>query len=80
MVLEKSINRRYNRGFCKHGPNCRNKHVRKVACQIYLTGFCPRGPDCERGHPKFELPRFEDEPVTHVSSFEANAQAIEGSR
>ncbi|CAG8465779.1 11529_t:CDS:2 [Paraglomus brasilianum] len=46
----------YARGFCKHGPNCRHKHVRKVLCQAYLSGFCPKGPECPNGHPKYELP------------------------
>ncbi|KAI7884327.1 hypothetical protein K492DRAFT_229312 [Lichtheimia hyalospora FSU 10163] len=46
----------YARGFCKHGPNCRHKHVRKMVCQNYLTGFCPEGPNCPNGHPKYELP------------------------
>lgn len=31
------------------GPTCPRKHVRRVACQLYLTGFCPLGPDCPRG-------------------------------
>lgn len=31
------------------GPTCPRKHVRRVACQLYLTGFCPSGPDCPRG-------------------------------
>lgn len=31
------------------GPTCPRKHVRRVACQLYLTGFCPSGPDCTRG-------------------------------
>lgn len=38
------------------GPNCRNKHVRKLVCQNYLTGFCPDGLNCPNGHPKYELP------------------------
>lgn len=38
------------------GPNCRNKHVRKLVCQNYLTGFCPNGLNCPNGHPKYELP------------------------
>ncbi|KAF7722393.1 Cleavage and polyadenylation specificity factor subunit 4 [Apophysomyces ossiformis] len=46
----------YARGFCKHGPNCRHKHVRKMVCQNYLTGFCPNGLNCPNGHPKYELP------------------------
>lgn len=31
------------------GPHCPRKHVRRVACQNYLTGFCPLGPECPRG-------------------------------
>lgn len=50
----------YNRGFCKLGPSCPRKHVRKVACQNYLTGFCPLGPECPRGHPKPNLPSAQD--------------------
>ncbi|KAG0035692.1 Cleavage and polyadenylation specificity factor subunit 4 [Podila clonocystis] len=46
----------YARGFCKHGPNCRHKHTRKVICQNYITGWCPQGPNCPNGHPKYELP------------------------
>ncbi|KAF7436915.1 RNA-binding component of cleavage and polyadenylation factor [Pleurotus ostreatus] len=46
----------YKRGFCKLGPNCPRKHVRRVACQLYLTGLCPLGPECPRGHPKPDLP------------------------
>jgi len=53
----------YARGFCKHGPNCRGKHVRKAACPDYLAGFCKDGPDCKRGHPKHELP-IDDGEVT----------------
>lgn len=43
----------YTRGFCKHGPKCRNKHVRQVVCQNYLFGFCPKGLDCSHSHPKW---------------------------
>mmetsp|Transcript_10623 Transcript_10623/g.20147 ORF Transcript_10623/g.20147 Transcript_10623/m.20147 type:complete len:289 (-) Transcript_10623:88-954(-) len=46
----------YDRGVCKHGPSCRNRHVRRKACPDYLAGFCIKGPDCEFGHPKLELP------------------------
>ena len=46
----------YARGFCKHGPRCRNRHTRKAPCTRFLAGFCPDGPRCELGHPKFELP------------------------
>ena len=46
----------YARGFCKHGNQCKRKHVRKVMCPNFLIGFCPEGPDCEYSHPAFELP------------------------
>lgn len=42
--------------FIDLGPNCRNKHVRKLICQNYLTGFCPLGLNCPNGHPRYELP------------------------
>ena len=29
------------------GPNCRNRHTRRVLCQNYLCGFCPDGPKCK---------------------------------
>jgi len=44
----------YDRGFCKHGPNCHNNHVKRIACPDYLAGFCKLGPECKLGHPKFE--------------------------
>jgi cleavage and polyadenylation specificity factor subunit 4 len=37
----------YDRGFCRHGPNCKNRHVRKVICLNYLCGFCLEGPLCK---------------------------------
>lgn len=37
----------YDRGFCRHGPNCRHRHVRKVLCLNYLAGFCPDGKECK---------------------------------
>ncbi len=46
----------YERGFCRHGPNCRQgKHVRRMACPDYLAGFCIRGPGCAYGHPNFNI-------------------------
>lgn len=45
----------YARGLCRHGPNCRNRHVPKTACPDYLAGFCILGPNCPIGHPKFEF-------------------------
>lgn len=46
----------YDRGFCRHGPNCKNRHLKKVICQNFLFGFCPEGPTCKFKHPKFDLP------------------------
>lgn len=42
----------YDRGFCRHGPNCRHKHTKRVMCPNYLAGFCPQGPQCRHVHPK----------------------------
>ena len=50
----------YNRGFCKYGPKCKNRHVTKLPCENYLEGFCPLGPNCRYGHPKFELPAMDN--------------------
>uniref|UniRef100_A0A8C5E116 Cleavage and polyadenylation specificity factor subunit 4 n=1 Tax=Gouania willdenowi TaxID=441366 RepID=A0A8C5E116_GOUWI len=46
----------YDRGFCKHGPDCRHRHTRRVICVNYLVGFCPEGKNCKFMHPRFELP------------------------
>ncbi|XP_025115726.1 cleavage and polyadenylation specificity factor subunit 4-like [Pomacea canaliculata] len=46
----------YDRGFCRHGPNCKNRHVRRVICQCFLNGFCLDGPDCKYVHPSFDIP------------------------
>lgn len=46
----------YDRGFCRHGPHCRHRHVRRVLCTNYLAGFCPDGELCKFMHPRFELP------------------------
>lgn len=51
----------YARGFCRHGPKCRHRHVRRVACPNYLAGFCKEGADCAFGHARFEIPRVEDD-------------------
>lgn len=50
----------YDRGFCRHGPNCRHRHVRRVLCKNYLAGFCPDGKSCKHMHPRFELPPAAD--------------------
>ncbi|TPP67495.1 Cleavage and polyadenylation specificity factor subunit [Fasciola gigantica] len=41
----------YDRGFCRNGPLCRNRHVRRVACKNYINGFCPSGKQCKYAHP-----------------------------
>ncbi|KPM02653.1 hypothetical protein QR98_0010690 [Sarcoptes scabiei] len=46
----------YDRGFCRHGPNCRHRHARRVACTNYLCGFCPDGPNCKFIHMRFDIP------------------------
>ncbi|XP_065320232.1 cleavage and polyadenylation specificity factor subunit 4-like isoform X2 [Gordionus sp. m RMFG-2023] len=46
----------YDRGFCRHGPNCKNRHIRKVMCQSYLNGFCPEGRECKFMHASFDAP------------------------
>ncbi|KAJ8363994.1 hypothetical protein SKAU_G00128250 [Synaphobranchus kaupii] len=46
----------YDRGFCKHGPDCRHRHTRRVICMNYLVGFCPDGRTCKFMHPRFDLP------------------------
>mmetsp|Transcript_8096 Transcript_8096/g.24391 ORF Transcript_8096/g.24391 Transcript_8096/m.24391 type:complete len:362 (-) Transcript_8096:502-1587(-) len=51
----------YARGFCKHGPKCRLRHVKKEACHDYLAGFCKNGPECVFGHARFEIPRLDDD-------------------
>ncbi|CAH1980752.1 unnamed protein product [Acanthoscelides obtectus] len=51
----------YDRGFCRHGPHCRHRHVRRVLCTNYLAGFCPDGPKCKYMHPRFELPAPPDQ-------------------
>ncbi|XP_045211551.1 cleavage and polyadenylation specificity factor subunit 4-like [Mercenaria mercenaria] len=50
----------YDRGFCRHGPNCKNRHVRRLICQNYLCGFCLDGPKCKFMHPRYDLPVQDD--------------------
>ncbi|KAL3117857.1 hypothetical protein niasHT_006289 [Heterodera trifolii] len=52
----------YDRGFCRHGPFCKNRHRRRVLCQFYLLGFCTDGPVCKFSHPSFNLPMPEPAP------------------
>ncbi|KAH3861124.1 cleavage and polyadenylation specificity factor subunit 4-like [Dreissena polymorpha] len=54
----------YDRGFCRHGPNCKNRHVRRLICQNYLCGFCLDGPKCKFMHPTYDLPVPDMNPQT----------------
>jgi len=57
----------YDRGFCKHGPHCKNRHVRRVMCINYMCGFCPEGAKCKSSHPRFEIQLVEDrKPFAHI--------------
>lgn len=46
----------YDRGHCRHGANCKNRHRRRIACPLYIAGFCPKGPECLLAHPSWALP------------------------
>ncbi|CAK5066194.1 unnamed protein product [Meloidogyne enterolobii] len=52
----------YDRGFCRHGPYCKNRHRRRVICPFYLLGFCLDGPLCKFSHASFDLPLVEAQP------------------
>ncbi|KAI1001353.1 hypothetical protein K3495_g6848 [Podosphaera aphanis] len=43
----------YDKGFCALGPNCSQRHLRKVLCELYLAGFCPDGKACKNSHPRW---------------------------
>lgn len=43
----------YNRGFCRRGPDCRLKHIRRIMCANYLCGLCLYGQNCQYFHGKF---------------------------
>lgn len=58
----------YDRGFCRHGPNCRNRHVRRIACTNYLCGFCSEGKNCKFVHLRFDLPSTTAPDVTTKKS------------
>lgn len=59
----------YDRGFCKHGPLCRNRHTRRVLCQKYLISFCPDGSKCRFVHPRYELPGTKTLPAYSAAIF-----------
>ena len=40
----------YNSGYCVHGKNCKDCHIKKKICLNYLLGFCPEGPNCPLYH------------------------------
>ncbi|GAB5581261.1 putative cleavage and polyadenylation specificity factor subunit 4-like protein isoform X4 [Prionailurus iriomotensis] len=44
----------YDQGFCKDGPLCKHRHVRKIMCANYFVGFCPEGPRCQFAHSQDE--------------------------
>lgn len=60
----------YSKGFCKNGPLCRNRHIRKTFCRLYLTGFCPFGLACENAHPKFDS--FQQQPAEAEAAKDPN--------
>ena len=45
----------YNRGFCKRGPKCKRKHIRREMCYNFLEGFCPLGARCSLRHPGWDI-------------------------
>lgn len=55
----------YDRGFCRNGPYCKNRHRRRVFCPLFLLGFCPEGPTCKFSHPSFDMPQIEPAPRTN---------------
>jgi cleavage and polyadenylation specificity factor subunit 4 len=62
----------YERGFCPLGPECSQKHTRRVLCPYYLAGFCPDGPMCKQGaHPRWE--KNLDRPIPKSEKAEENA-------
>ena len=67
----------YDRGFCRHGPTCRHRHARRVACLSYLCGFCPDGPSCKFVHMRFDIPSLTG-PTTGGVMVSATGNAITG--
>jgi len=61
----------YSRGFCKHGSACRHKHLKRVACPLFLTGFCPSGSLCSLtqfvSSPKYDLPITYERAIGNVA-------------
>lgn len=65
----------YDRGFCRHGPTCRHRHARRVACINYLCGFCPDGTSCKFVHMRFDIPSLTG-PTTGGVMVSATGNAI----
>ncbi|EGW33384.1 uncharacterized protein SPAPADRAFT_55266 [Spathaspora passalidarum NRRL Y-27907] len=70
----------YNKGFCPDGPNCKNRHVRRILCPLFLAGFCPKGFECEYTHPKFEgiVGRLRIKPDTDTDGEASTGETPEG--
>jgi cleavage and polyadenylation specificity factor subunit 4 len=66
----------YARGFCKHGPNCRLKHILRVACPDYMAGFCTKGSSCKFAHPKWEIPKDISDHLTQNTEFGVRRKAL----
>ncbi|KAK9466251.1 hypothetical protein V1512DRAFT_264205 [Lipomyces arxii] len=45
----------YEQGFCRLGPDCTKRHIRRTLCEFYIAGFCPKGPNCDKVHPKWNF-------------------------
>ncbi|KAK9451610.1 uncharacterized protein V1518DRAFT_409026 [Limtongia smithiae] len=68
----------YERGFCRLGPGCQKRHIRKTLCEFYLAGFCPKGSACDKVHPKWtfnenmRIRAAGEKPVYHDASMDTD--------
>jgi cleavage and polyadenylation specificity factor subunit 4 len=67
----------FDRGFCKHGPNCRLRHVLRTACPDYMAGFCYKGPNCKFSHPKFDIPKDMQDHLTQNAEFGVRRKVVQ---
>ena len=51
-IINLTVCRNYEKGFCRLGPDCDKLHIEKTLCEDYSYGFCPLGPRCIKAHPK----------------------------